>query len=288
LIGYNNNDITKNSQVSKNDNGINSNILISENKSQPEISDLFIPASEIESSNSELFSTGAKSLDHLLGGGLEPKTITQFYGPPGSGKTQLCFTFCCVLSSHFKCLYIDTEGTFRPERIIQIAEARKINISLQNIFVSKVFSTIELEKSIDNIDKLIQSDPAIKLVIIDSMTNLYKVEYCGPAKLSQRQQQLNKYMHKLRHIAQIKNVAVVITNQVYSDYSNSSYRKDISVGGYSISYPCTNIINLLKRDSYSMIAEIVKSPYYAYDITYLYIDKQGVSDDFESIKRTKK
>jgi DNA repair protein RadA len=244
-----NSNIVKNANKTNSDRDIQSTAFISEHKSLPEISDLLIPASEIRP-NDNKFSTGAKSLDDLLDGGLEPKTITQFYGPPGSGKTQLCFTICAVLPFPFKCLYIDTEGTFRPERITQIAETRKINISLQNILVSKVFSTIELENCIDSIDKVIQSDPTIKLVIIDSMTNLYRVEYPGPAKLSQRQQQLTQYIHKLRHIAQTKKIAIVITNQVYSDYS--SYRKDIPVGGYTINYPCNNIINLLKRDSHSM------------------------------------
>ncbi len=258
-----------------------SDILILENQ-QPEISDQFIPASEIKS-NSQRFSTGAKSLDDLIGGGLELKTITQLYGPPGSGKTQLCFTLCAILPSHFKCIYLDTEGTFRPERIKQIAATKNINTALKNILVRKVSTTFELEKCIDSIDKNIQLDPTIKLIIIDSMVNLYRVEYPGPAKLPQRQQQLTNYMHKLCHLAQFKNIAVVITNQVYSYYSGNNY-KDNPIGGYSLNYKCTTIISLIKnRDR--ITAELIKSPYHAYNITYLEINEQGVSDDEESIER---
>jgi DNA repair protein RadA len=286
----NSEDIIKNSNIVKYatvnpDLAIHSDTFISENNAQSELSDLFIPVSQIDS-NIERFSTGAKSLDYLLGGGLEPKTITQFYGPPGSGKTQLCFTLCTILPPHFKCIYIDTEGTFRPERIKQIATARKTNISLQNIFVRKVSTIIELENCIDNIDKKIESDPSIKIIIIDCMVNLYKVEYSGSAKLLQRQQQLNKYMHTLRQLAQTQNIVVVITNQVYSDYSSSATnQKDKPCGGHTMNYPCTNIIKLSKSNNYSVTAELIKSPCHACDITCLEIDEKGISDDEESIKR---
>ena len=287
LLKVNNKNTENSIKVVKKDNEINSghnnhsDILISENQ-QPEISDLFISASDIDS-KIERFSTEAKSLDDIIGGGLELKTITQFYGSPGSGKTQLCFTLCAIFPQCYKCIYLDTEGTFRPERIKQIAAARNTNTTLQNIFISKVSTTLELENCINSIDKKIQLDPTIKLIVIDSMVNLYRVEYPGPAKLSQRQQQLNKYMSKLHYLAQSKNVAIVITNQVYSDYS-TSYQKDKPVGGHIMQYTCTNIINLVKS-GHRLIAELIKSPYYPYDTAYLEIDEQGISEDEETIKR---
>lgn len=284
----NNTNIVKNANTVNPDIDIHTNTFISENKSQSEKSDLFIPSSKINSNKTEQFSTGSKSLDNLLGGGLEPKTITQLSGQPGSGKTTVCFTSCALLPSHFKCIYIDTEGSFRKERIVQIAKSRKINVSLENIFVSQVSTTRELENCIDGIDEFVQSDPTIKLIIIDSMTNLYRVEYLGRAKLPQRQQQLMKYMYKLRQLALSKELVVVITNQVYSDHSKSSYQKDTSVGGYTIDYPCTNILKLSKSGNFNVTAELLKSPSHPYDITYLYIDVQGISDDEENIKRLEK
>jgi RecA/RadA recombinase len=68
--------------------------------------------------------TGCKSLANLLDGGIEAGVITQVYGPPGSGKTQLCHTLCVMLPSDYGAIYIDTEGSFRPERIQEIANAR--------------------------------------------------------------------------------------------------------------------------------------------------------------------
>jgi DNA repair protein RadA len=120
-------------------------------------------------------SIGAKSLDKIFRGGLETKTKTQLYGPHGSCKTQLCFTICAILPPNFKTIFIDTEGTFRSERIQQISKARQMNVSLDNIFYSRASIISELEICIDSIEKKIGSDTSIKLLIIDSMTNLGSV-----------------------------------------------------------------------------------------------------------------
>jgi DNA repair protein RadA len=71
--------------------------------------------------------TGCRSLDNLLDGGIEAGVITQVYGPPGSGKTQLCHTLCAMLPLNNNAIYIDTEGSFRPERIQAIAIARGLD-----------------------------------------------------------------------------------------------------------------------------------------------------------------
>jgi DNA repair protein RadA len=87
----------------------------------------------------ERFCTGSENLDVLLGDGIETGAITQFYGPPGSVKTQLCYTICAMLPSQYKAVYIDTESTFRPERIESIAKARGLDQAkiLHNIQVAK-------------------------------------------------------------------------------------------------------------------------------------------------------
>jgi RecA/RadA recombinase len=84
-------------------------------------------AVELNNENIERLPTGCKNLDDLLGGGIETGVITQFYGAPGSGKTQLCYTLCVVLASHYRAIYIDTESSFRPERVGAIARARGLD-----------------------------------------------------------------------------------------------------------------------------------------------------------------
>ncbi len=247
------------------------------------IMDRYVQASEIKCNNMRI-STGASSLDKMLGGGLETKTITQFYGQPGSCKTQLCFTLCTLLPSNFKCIFIDTEGTFRSERIQEISRARKLNTPLENIVFSRALTTTELENRVDNLEEKIDSDPSIRLLIIDSMTNLYRVEYSGSARLSHRQQQLMKNIYKIKNLAQSKDIAVVITNQVYSDYA-SSHDKDKPVGGYSLNYPCTNIIKLIKNRDIEITAKLLKSQFYKNDMTYLLISEGGIIDDEINNKR---
>jgi DNA repair protein RadA len=95
--------------------------------------------------------TGCKSLDNLLAGGIEAGVITQVYAPPGSGKTQLCHTLCVMLPTDYRVIYIDTEGSFRPERIKEIANARGFDSKqiLQRILVTKALDIKQLESRIE-------------------------------------------------------------------------------------------------------------------------------------------
>jgi DNA repair protein RadA len=115
--------------------------------------------------------TGCKSLDNLLGGGIEAGVITQVYGPPGSGKTQLCHTLSVMLPSDYMVIYIDSEGSFRPERIKEIANARDFDSKeiLQRILVTKALDIKQLESRIEAACSKIDSDNKIKLLIVDSI-----------------------------------------------------------------------------------------------------------------------
>jgi DNA repair protein RadA len=125
-------------------------------------------------------STGSKSLDDILGGGIEPKALTEFYGETGSGKTQLCHTLCVMavqdeseagISS--KAIYIDTEGKFRLERIASIAISRGFNANhvLSNILYERAMTTPQQDFIIGRVQSLIDKDNSIKLLIIDSVTS---------------------------------------------------------------------------------------------------------------------
>jgi DNA repair protein RadA len=141
----------------------------------------FISATEVRNQKEERLPTGSKNLDNLLGGGggIETGAVTQFYGAPGSGKTQLCYTVCAILPSQYKAIYIDTESTFRPERIESIARARgldPVNI-LQNIHIAKPLNSTQQESCIETACSIISKpDSKIKLLIVDSMTAHYRVD----------------------------------------------------------------------------------------------------------------
>ena len=114
-------------------------------------------------------------------------------------------------------LYIDTESTFRPERVAQIAKARDLDVEsiLNNIHVAKIYNASHLELIVRAMGSLIQQNN-IKLVIVDSIISLHRAEFVGRGTLSERQQKLNAIMHRLKRVAEIYNVAVIITNQVQS------------------------------------------------------------------------
>ncbi|MEM3160214.1 MAG: hypothetical protein QXJ74_05480 [Nitrososphaera sp.] len=146
-------------------------------------------------------STGSKALDALLGGGVRTGMLTDVYGPAGSGKSQLCFTLCANCAREQKrVFFIDTAGTFRPERISEIAGNTDI---LDYITVTRALGTRDQIAALDRID-----DAA--LVVVDSLTSLFSAEYSGPS----RHLAVMSHMHELALLAINAPCAVVATNMV--------------------------------------------------------------------------
>ncbi len=164
--------------------------------------------------------TGSKEFDNLLGGkGLETKAITEAFGAYGSGKTQLGLSLAvnCQMplemgGSEGKAVYIDTEGTFRPERIRQIAEAKEMNPEsvLKNILVARAFNSDHQILLIDKVAELIKDGEPIRVVVVDSLTAHFRAEFSGRGQLADRQQKLNKYLHKLMQMAEQFNLATLL------------------------------------------------------------------------------
>ncbi|MGC2309017.1 MAG: ATPase domain-containing protein, partial [Nitrososphaeraceae archaeon] len=149
-------------------------------------------------------STGSKSLDELLLGGIETQAVTEFYGEFGSGKSQICHTLCAMASRPLSekgleggAIYIDTEGTFRPERLDQIAASRGFTPLeiLKKVSICKVYNSSHLELIIKDLGKYINQFNA-KLVVIDSIISLHRAEFTGRGTLADRQQRLNSILHK--------------------------------------------------------------------------------------------
>ena len=148
-------------------------------------------------------STGSKAVDALLGGGMHTGMITDIYGESGSGKSQLCFTLCANISKYAaKTLFIDTVGTFRPERIMEIAGSQ---LALEKITYVRAYTTID---QINATKKILKVQPT--LVIVDSLTSLFSTEYAGP----ERHRALMKHLHELALLATCSGCAIVVTNMV--------------------------------------------------------------------------
>ena len=190
--------------------------------------------------------TGSKELDKLIGGGVETRSITEAFGPFGSGKSQLGFQLAVNVQLpkgkgglNGRCLFIDTEATFRPDRIAQIAEAAGIdkNKVLKNIFVARAFNADHQIILVEKAGEMIKEND-IKLIIVDSITSHFRSEFTGRGELAGRQQKLNKHIHALQKLADIHNVAVYITNQVMANPALMFGDPTTAVGGHIIAHAC--------------------------------------------------
>ena len=229
----------------------------------------------------ERLSTSSGHLDDLLSGGLELGEITQFYGPPNSGKTHLCHLLCVVLPSQYQAIYIDTERTFRIEKLHSIAKARGLDSKniLQNIQVAQPKDSKQQESCIEEACSTLETtNSKIKLLILDSMTFHYKQEYSGRSNLSKRAERLNIYMYMLRNLARTCNIAVVITNHVTVNPDAFEYGNPQPFGGNLVSHTSTYIISLKRRKMNGIEATLIKSPLRGYVWHPLSIAESGFYD----------
>lgn len=247
----------------------------------------FVPAIEALRKRQSMArcTTGSEALDSLLGGGVETQAITELYGDFGSGKTQICHTLCCTCQYPPQkgglgggAIYIDTEGTFRPERICQIAEARGMNVEqvLENIIFCKVYNSSHLELVVKTLGKYIDKCKA-KLIIVDSIISLHRAEFAGRGTLAERQQRLNALIHRLLRLAEIHNIAVVVTNQVQSQPDTFFGDPTRPAGGHVIAHACTYRV-YLKKSGQERSATIVDSPCHPYGTVRFQVTEKGIVD----------
>ena len=236
-------------------------------------------------------STGSTALDDLLLGGIETQAVTEFYGEFGSGKSQICHTLCATARQPIEqggldgsIIYIDTEGTFRPERIEQIARARGLDPSqiLKSVAVCKIYNSSHLELIIKDLGKYI-NDFKAKMVIIDSIISLHRAEFAGRGTLADRQQRLNNMLHRLVRLTEIYNIAIVITNQVQSSPDTFFGDPTKAAGGNVLGHASTYRI-YLRKSGENRVAKMIDSPYHPYSETRFTVNERG-TDDLEEQTR---
>ena len=231
--------------------------------------------------------TGSKALDELLGGGLETQTITEFYGEYGSGKSQVCHQLCVNVQLppeqgglNGGALYIDTENTFRTERIVQMAQ----NLGLdpesvaKNIIVAEAYTSDHQMFLLEKSDTILKENN-IRLIIVDSLTAHFRSEYLGREMLAERQQKLNKHMHRLIRLARAFNAAAVVTNQVMSKpdvfFGNAVH----PIGGHIVAHTSHTRVFLRKSARGPVrIARLVSSVYLPEGERVFKVTENGIED----------
>jgi len=252
--------------------------------------DDFVSASEIYKRRKaiERISTGSRNLDDLLAGGIETQAVTEFYGEFGSGKTQICHTLCVTTQLPKDqgglgggVVYVDTENTFRPERIAEIAHARGQNsdVILDGIIVAKAFNSSHQELILGELGSQIRSH-GIRLAIVDSAVAHYRAEFLGRGTLSERQQRLNRFMHTLVRTAEVYNIAVVATNQVQSSPDTFFGDPTKATGGNVVAHTSTYRI-YARKSGKNRVARMVDSPYHAEREVVFVLNERGIDDPSE-------
>jgi DNA repair protein RadA len=230
--------------------------------------------------------TGSVELDKLFGGGIETQSITELYGRYGSGKSQLAFQLCVNAQLPREkggmeggALFIDTENTFRPSRIQQMSAHLGMdpNEALKNIYVARAFNSdhqmILAEKAADLV-----KEKNIKLIVVDSLTSLFRSEYAGRGTLANRQQKLNRHMHALQKIADLNNLCVVVTNQVMANPGLLFGDPTTPVGGHIVGHQSTFRVYLRKSQNEKRIAKMVDSPHLPDSECVFRVTEDGVVD----------
>ena len=235
--------------------------------------------------------TGSSMLDKLLGGGIESQSITEFYGEYGSGKSQICHQLCVNVQLPPEegglggaALYIDTENTFRTERIFQMAQNLGLDPEevIKKIIFAEAYTSDHQMFLLENADKVIKEN-GVRLIIVDSLTSHFRSEYLGREMLAERQQKLNKHMHRLIRLARGFNAAAVATNQVMSKpdvfFGNAIH----PVGGHIVAHTSHTRVFLRKSARGPVrIARLVSSPHLPEGEGIFRISERGIEDVTET------
>ncbi|MFO8018971.1 MAG: DNA repair and recombination protein RadA [Promethearchaeia archaeon] len=231
--------------------------------------------------------TGAQELDDLLGGGIETGSLIEFFGEYRTGKTQIAHQLCVNVQLPTElgglggnALYIDTEGTFRPERIIQMAEAKDMDSDqvLQNIVFGRAYNSDHQVLLIKESTNII-SEKNIKLIIIDSLIGHFRSEYVGRGTLASRQQSINQHLHTLLRLCDIHNdLSIVFTNQVSAKPDVFYGNPLTATGGNVLAHASTIRVYLRKGKGQQRVAKIIDAPHLPEGEAIFSITEEGITE----------
>lgn len=256
----------------------------------------FVPADEVleRRRNMLKITTGSASLDDLFGGGIETAAVTEFYGEYRTGKTQIAHQLCVAAQlprelgglnidgeEPLKVIYIDTEGTFRPERILNMSKRWEGDVD-----VKKVLKNIMHGRAYNSDHQMVLAEKAaqdsqtqrIGLVVVDSLIAHFRAEYVGRGTLATRQQKLNQHIHTLLKMAEVGNMAVIVTNQVHSKPDMFFGDPIAPVGGHIVAHASQTRVYLRKSKGERRIARIADSPLLPENETVFAITGDGILD----------
>src|SRR3989344_1433803 len=231
--------------------------------------------------------TGSKALDAIFGGGIETGAVTEVYGAYGSGKSTLGHQLAAnvVLSkeqggANGIAVWIDTEGTLRPEFIKRLAIAKGLDPEkvLKDFKGVRAFNSDHQMLLAEKIEDLINEGSPIKLVVVDSLMGHFRSEFVGRGTLADRQQKLNKHMHVLLKLAQNHNIAVLITNQVMAKPDTFFGDPTEPIGGHIVAHNSTYRVYLRRGKKGTRVAKMVDAPAMPEAEAIFQVTDEGIKD----------
>lgn len=234
----------------------------------------------------EKISTGSKSFDTMMGGGFETGAITEIFSEFGGGKTQMAHILAVNVQKMKSdkepvVVFVDTENTFRPERIQQLAKGAGMNPekALKNIMVARAYNSDHQMLLAERIEDMItKKGKNVKLIIIDSLTAHFRAEFIGRGTLADRQQKLNRHMHILLKLADAHNIAVYVTNQVMAKPDVFFGDPTQAIGGHIVAHASTFRIYMRKGKKGSRVAKLVDSPNLPDSEVSFFVETDGLKD----------
>ncbi len=248
----------------------------------------FETGSEIMERRKEIvkLTTGSKAFDELLAGGLESQSIVEFFGEFGSSKTQVCFQLAVNATMpedrgglDSDVIIIDSENTFRPERIVQMATYLGLDpeATLKRIHVARAFNSQHQILLVEKAMELAQQTK-VRLMIVDSLTSHFRAEYVGRGTLAERQQVLNRHMHDLLNFATLNNAVIAVTNQVAAKPDAFFGDPTRPIGGHIVGHTATFRIYLRKGKAGKRVARLIDSPNLPEGEAVFMVTEDGIKD----------
>ena len=237
--------------------------------------------------NISRITTGSQELDDLFGGGIETGCVVEFFGEFRTGKTQIAHQLCVNVQLPMEdggldgnALYIDTEGTFRPERIVQMSEGLDLDHKkiLKNIIFGRAYNSdhqILLIKEAANLIK----EKNIKLIIVDSLIGHFRSEYVGRGTLATRQQTINTHLHDLLRLTDIfPELCIIVTNQVQSKPDVFYGNPTVAAGGNIVAHGSTIRVYLRKGKGEQRVAKMIDATHLPEGEAVFSITENGITD----------
>ncbi|CDK40254.1 DNA repair and recombination protein RadA [Halorubrum sp. AJ67] len=255
-------------------------------------------------------------VDDLLGGGMETQSITEVYGEFGAGKSQVTHQMAVNVQLSKEnggleggCIFVDSEDTFRPERIDDMVrglddeilademERREIDGTpsdeealedlvdafLAQIHVAKAFNSnhqiLLAEKAKELAGEHEETEWPIRIVCVDSLTAHFRAEYVGRGELAERQQKLNKHLHDLMRLGDLYNTAILVTNQVASNPDSYFGDPTQAIGGNILGHASTFRIYLRKSKGDKRIVRLVDAPNLADGEAVMRVQNEGLKPE---------